>query len=149
MGKTRAVRLPDILTEEEREGLLRQPNPRTPTGLRNLCMIRLMLNAGLRSSEVLNLIVGDINWITGTFKVREGKGKKDRVLYVGEDDRASFGCEPGGRRFANTTGAAGDDHMLAFESSHPVPSWCEGVFPRRAAGLMGIIASDEICFCNS
>ena len=86
MSKTRAMRLPEILTDDERDALLRQPNPRTPTGLRNLCMMRLMLNAGLRSSEVLNLKTGDINWITGTFKIKEGKGKKDRVLYLGEND---------------------------------------------------------------
>ena len=83
---SRNKRLPEVLTEDEWKALLGAPNPRTPTGLRNLCMMLLMLNTGLRVAEVLNLKVRDINWNTGKLMVREGKGKKDRTLWVGEDD---------------------------------------------------------------
>ena len=49
-------------------------------------MIRLMLNAGLRSSEVLNLKVNDLNWMSGKLSIRQGKGQKDRILWLNEED---------------------------------------------------------------
>lgn len=85
-GNSRGRKLPDVLTDEERSALLKRPNRRAPTGLRNLCMIRLMLDAGLRSSEVLNLKVRDIDWMSGKLSVREGKGQKDRTLWLNEGD---------------------------------------------------------------
>lgn len=81
-----AKRLPEVLTEEERKALLAQPNPKAPTGLRNLCIMRMMLGAGLRVSEVVNLRVRDIDWMSGKLMVRQGKGKKDRTLWLGEGD---------------------------------------------------------------
>lgn len=90
-GARKAVRLPEILTEEECKALLSKPNKRTPTGLRNVCMMTLMVDAGLRVAEVINLKGNDINWNTGKLMVREGKGKKDRALWLSEDDLALLG----------------------------------------------------------
>ncbi len=78
-------KLPETLTPEECQTLVAQPKPRYPTGLRDLCMIRLMLNTGLRAAECLNLHVGHVDWMTGKLMVREGKGKRDRTLWVNED----------------------------------------------------------------
>lgn len=75
-GPRKARKLPEVLTAEERERLLAQPNPKCKTGLRNLCMMKLMLDAGLRASEVLNLRPQDIDWMSWKLMVREGKGKK-------------------------------------------------------------------------
>jgi integrase/recombinase XerD len=75
-----------VLNEGEQEALLQQPNPNRRTGLRSLCLLRLMLNTGLRAAEVLNLKVNDIDWRSGNLMVREGKGKKDRTLWIGEAD---------------------------------------------------------------
>jgi integrase/recombinase XerD len=71
-------RLPEVLTQEEQEALLGQPNAKNLIGLRNLCLLRLMLNTGLRAAEVLNIKTRDIDWNTGKLMVRQGKGKKDR-----------------------------------------------------------------------
>ncbi len=81
-------RLPEVLTHEEQEALLRQPNPKNLNGLRNLCLLRLMLNTGLRASEVLKVKTRDIDWSSGKLMVRQGKGRKDRSLWVGEEDLA-------------------------------------------------------------
>jgi len=75
-----------VLNEDEQEALLQQPNLNRRTGLRSLCLLRLMLNTGLRAAEVLNLKVIDIEWRSGKMMVREGKGKKDRTLWVGPED---------------------------------------------------------------
>lgn len=82
-GKPR--KLPEVLTEEEQKALLKQPNPRYPTGLRNLCLMRVMLDVGLRASEVLHLTTRDVDWMSGKLFVRQGKGKKDRVVWLNED----------------------------------------------------------------
>jgi len=82
----RPRRLPTTLTTAERLALLAAPRLRAPTGHRDLCMLTLMLNAGLRASEVLHLHVHDIDWTSGQLVVREGKGKRDRMLWLNEAD---------------------------------------------------------------
>jgi site-specific recombinase XerD len=49
----RGKKLPTVLTEEERIALLQQPNERTATGLRNACLLTVMLDAGLRAAEAI------------------------------------------------------------------------------------------------
>jgi integrase/recombinase XerD len=82
----RPKRLPTVLTEEEQEALLKQPDQKRRNGLRNLCLLRLMLNTGLRAAEVLNIKVNDIDWRSGKVTIKEGKGKKDRTLWIGKED---------------------------------------------------------------
>jgi len=78
-------KLPDPLTPDERAALLRVPNRRYLSGLRNLVMMRIMLDAGLRCAEVLALRVAHVDLNTGKLFVREGKGKKDRALWLNPD----------------------------------------------------------------
>jgi len=79
-----ARRLPEVLTRDEAMALLATPNRYYPTGQRDLCMMKLMLNSGLRSSEVLNLTWKDVDLQTGRLTVRRGKGDKDRQVWVNE-----------------------------------------------------------------
>ena len=86
MAKRRQGRaIPEILNDDERHALLAQPSRRYPTGLRNCCVLRLMLNAGLRNSEVCRIQVRDLDFATGRLKVR-GKGRKQRILWLCDDD---------------------------------------------------------------
>ncbi len=75
-------KLPTILEPEEAQNLLKQPNKRYPTGLRNKVMMSLMLHYGLRISEVVNLRPGNINLTKGKLRVENGKGNKDRDLAI-------------------------------------------------------------------
>ena len=84
-------RLPEVLTVEERRRLLAQPNQKAPTGLRHYCMIRLMCNLGLRASEMLNLESADIDWTSGKLHVKQGKGAKDRILWLNDEDLETLG----------------------------------------------------------
>ena len=68
-----------VLSNEEIEKLLNSQNEFTEIGLRNLLAISLMLDCGLRVSEVSNLNVEDINKNLGVIKVR-GKGNKERLV---------------------------------------------------------------------
>ncbi len=86
-----ARRLPKVLTGEEQAAVLILLNRRYPTPHRNLCMIRLMLDAGLRVGEVVALKPEHLNMTTCQLMVREGKGAKDRVLWIRDDLRDLIG----------------------------------------------------------
>ena len=77
-------KLPTILEPDEAQNLLKQPNKRYPTGLRNKAIISLMLHCGLRVSEVSDLRPGNINITKGKLRVESGKGSKDRDLAIPE-----------------------------------------------------------------
>lgn len=54
---------------------------KSEAGTRNLCIIHLMLDAGLRSSEVVNLRFKDINFTNNYISVK-GKGDKFRSIML-------------------------------------------------------------------
>ncbi len=86
-----ARRLPKVLTDEEKAAVLALLNIRYPTPHRNLCVIRLMLEAGLRVGEVVALRPEHLDMPSCRLMVREGKGAKDRVLWVRDDLRDLIG----------------------------------------------------------
>ena len=88
-----AKKLPVVLNEDEIVALLKQPSQRYITGHRNFMIMSLMLNLGLRLSEAVGLKWVDVDFLAEVLMVREGKGKKDRTLYIkdknwrGQDDK--------------------------------------------------------------
>lgn len=54
---------------------------KTESGIRNLCMIHLMLDAGFRSSDVVNLRFGNINFVSN-YLIIKGKGDKFRSVIL-------------------------------------------------------------------
>ncbi len=111
-------KLPVILNMEEQKALLAQPNPKAPTGLRNLCIIKLMLDAGLRLSEVINLRPEDIDMQDGIMRVHnEGEHKDERTLWLGEDTlnliKRWIGIKPAGEYlFCTLKGGRLDDRYI-------------------------------------
>ena len=78
-------KLPKILNDEEIKKVLGYWNTRYFSQYRNKIIMKLILNAGLRISEIINLKWEDINLTSGKINVIEGKGEKDRVLWVNND----------------------------------------------------------------
>jgi site-specific recombinase XerD len=74
------------LNDDERKALLKQANKRYITGHRNKVMMQLMFNLGLRLAEVINLKWDDIDFLSEVLMIREGKGMKDRTLYVKDNN---------------------------------------------------------------
>jgi len=87
----RPRKLPKVLTAEEQDSLLAQLNPRYASPHRNRVMLRLMLATGLRAGEVVALRPEHIDMRTCKLIVREGKGARDRVLWISEDLRDEIG----------------------------------------------------------
>ncbi|EJT6154949.1 tyrosine-type recombinase/integrase [Clostridium perfringens] len=78
-------KIPEILDMQEQKQLLNIFNIRYFNSRRNKVMIELFLCTGLRLSEMLDLQWKDINLMSGQLKVVQGKGKKDRILWINED----------------------------------------------------------------
>ena len=72
--------LPILLDRKEIQRLLNQPSLNCITGIRNRAILRLMLNAGLRVSEVSNLKKTEIDLNFKRIRVTQGKGAKDREI---------------------------------------------------------------------
>jgi len=85
--RTGRKKLPVVLTEAEVEAL-REQCTRSATGLRNRAMVEIMVGAGLRLSEVIDLRPSDIDWEVGQIRVNNGKGGRDRVVPVNGDTLA-------------------------------------------------------------
>lgn len=74
-----------ILSQGEQLALLKQPNHKAPTGLRNLCMIMLMLKAGLRAGEILALQVDNLDLQPGKVHITKSGAAQERTLWLDED----------------------------------------------------------------
>jgi site-specific recombinase XerD len=81
----RPKKLPVTLSQEEQTLLLGALHDNSPGRLRALCVVRLMLNAGLRGCEVRNLKTADVDWNSGKLLVN-GKGRKQRTLWLAGED---------------------------------------------------------------
>jgi len=78
----RSKHLPKVLTPEEQTAILAQLRADDLTTFRNRCMVRLMLDVGLRCGEVVAIRPEHLNVGSGKLIVREGKGAKDRELWL-------------------------------------------------------------------
>ncbi|MFC1852523.1 tyrosine-type recombinase/integrase [candidate division CSSED10-310 bacterium] len=72
-----------ILTSDEVEQILSKPDLTTPLGIRNRTIIETLYSTGIRSSELIGLQVTDLKPSLTLF-IRCGKGKKDRLVPIGE-----------------------------------------------------------------
>jgi integrase/recombinase XerD len=78
-------RLPrHVLTASEAERVLALPDVAEPLGLRDRAMLEALYSTGMRRMELLGLKLYDLDAERGTVFVRQGKGKKDRMIPMGE-----------------------------------------------------------------
>jgi integrase/recombinase XerD len=78
-------RLPGAsLSASQLAALMALPNVADPLGLRDRAMLETLYSTGMRRSEVCRLELPDFNAERRTIHIRRGKGKKDRMVPVGE-----------------------------------------------------------------
>lgn len=78
-------KIPDILTVEEVDRLLKQPNLNTPKGIRDNAMMELMYATGMRVSELIHLKLSDVNLQLGYVICHETE--KERIIPIGNVSR--------------------------------------------------------------
>ncbi len=85
-------RLPKyILNAEEAETVLQQPDIHIPDGLRDRAILETFYATGMRRMEVASLKLYDIDHERGSLMIRQGKGKKDRYIPIGDRALAWLG----------------------------------------------------------
>lgn len=80
-------RLPEVLTGEEVERLLAQPDPSTPEGARDLAILEVLYATGLRVSELCGL---DLYHVDEACVRTLGKGNKERLVPIGKPALAAI-----------------------------------------------------------
>jgi len=75
-------RLPTVLTVDEAIRLVKAPDGRPRTELRNRAILETLYSTGMRLSEVVSLDLSDLDEGEGVARVK-GKGKKERIVPIG------------------------------------------------------------------
>jgi integrase/recombinase XerD len=116
-----------VLNRTQVAEILAQPDLSTPKGLRDRALLELMYSTGLRRTELAGLKLYDIERERGLLLVREGKGRKDRYVPLGQgtlawverylaDSRPGLVIEPdAGFLFVNITGERLSPTGLGYE----------------------------------
>ena len=82
-------RLPKpALTAAEAEQVLAQPDLTSPLGLRDRAVLEVFYSTGVRRSELAHLSLFDLDHERQTLMVRQGKGRRDRFVPLGERARS-------------------------------------------------------------
>jgi integrase/recombinase XerD len=73
-----------IFTAEEVERVMVVPDIGTPVGLRDRALLETFYSTGVRRAELIRLKLYDVDRERNTLTIRQGKGKKDRMIPIGE-----------------------------------------------------------------
>jgi integrase/recombinase XerD len=78
-------RLPvNILTADEVESIMNETDVTRPMGIRDRAIMETFYSTAIRASELVHLQLYDLDADRKTVTVRQGKGKKDRVVPIGD-----------------------------------------------------------------
>jgi integrase/recombinase XerD len=78
-------RLPKhTLTAREANKVIDQPNITQPVGIRDRAILEVLYSSGMRRGELAGLAVNDFDFEMGLVLVRQGKGRKDRLVPVSQ-----------------------------------------------------------------
>ena len=73
-----------VLSPEEVEAIMTQPDLTDAIGIRDRAMLELLYSTGMRRGELMSLKLVELDLDRGTIFIREVKGKRDRIVPVGE-----------------------------------------------------------------
>ena len=79
-----AHRLPrHVLSQSEAEAVINHADVREPLGIRDRAILETFYSTGIRRMELIGLKLCDVDSERGVLTVRQGKGRKDRVVPIG------------------------------------------------------------------
>jgi integrase/recombinase XerD len=83
-GPRKTQKLPEVLSRDEVNRLLRAPQGVAPAALRDRALLEVLYACGLRASEAVGLALEDISLDDGFLRAR-GKGSKERLVPIGRE----------------------------------------------------------------
>jgi integrase/recombinase XerD len=83
------------------------------TAHRDRAIVMALLDTGLRASELCNLKLADVELATGCVAVRQCKGRKDRLVYLGKVGRKTLW-----RYLSTRADARPDDPLFVTRENH-------------------------------
>lgn len=123
MMPRREERLPKVIfTREEAEAVIGQADITMPCGIRDRAMMEVLYSTGMRRAELMRLQVGSISANLGTVMIRQGKGRRDRMIPIG--DRALAWVE----KYQNEVRPlwcfdVAESALFLGEDGKPLPAW--------------------------
>lgn len=81
-------KIPEILSVREVDKLLRQPDTKTPKGLRDKAMLELLYATGMRVSELIHLKLDSVNLSLGYITCQENG--KERIIPINHVSRKAL-----------------------------------------------------------
>jgi integrase/recombinase XerD len=113
-------RLPKfILTANEADQIINVADVNTNLGLRDRAILETLYSTGMRRRELMNLKMYDLDNERGTVMIRQGKGKKDRMIPIGERALAWIEKYVVQARPSLLVGDAGGDVLFLTEFGQP------------------------------
>lgn len=76
----RLAQLPQTLSRADVDRLLAAFPPELPSRIRSYAIVRCIVDLGLRTHEVSNLSLDDIDWAAGTLRIAKGKSRRVDVM---------------------------------------------------------------------
>ena len=96
-------------------------------GLRDRAILLVLLDTGVRAAELLSMTRDDADLVTGAVIVREGKGRKPRIVFCGQDTRRALRAYVRNRSDANPA-------LWITDDTEPLTYWgLRSMITRRAA----------------
>jgi integrase/recombinase XerD len=78
-----AYRLPAVCSVAEVEQVLLQPDRGDPAGVRDRAILETFYATGMRRTELVRLALPDLDWGRRLVLIRQGKGRRDRLVPIG------------------------------------------------------------------
>jgi len=110
-----------IMSEKEVLKILSIPDIKAYQGYLDKLILEILYSTGIRNRELINLDIYDIDFEAGTLTVKEGKGKKDRIIPIGETALKMIHEYLYIKR-PKITGYTGETKLLLNEAGYPLKS---------------------------
>jgi len=125
------------LSTEQIRALFKLCPSKTSTGARNLAIVMMLLDSGMRVSELANLQLDDIDPESGAILIRQAKGKKQRVVRIGSATQKAVW------RYRTLHRKGDSDRLFLGIHGRPLDSDAIELIVRRLgkkAGILGVHA---------
>ena len=74
----------EVLSIEEAEAILEQPNLESPLGLRDRALLECLYSSGIRRNEIKKLEIKHVDLAEETLLILQGKTRRDRLVPLGK-----------------------------------------------------------------